>query len=146
MSSRRDIGRLRHELEELFGQAWGGPRFAARHCLRPPVDCYRTEDPPELVVVLELAGIDPEDVQVVADDSTLLIAGERHRPRRGEGRLYQQMEIAYGRFERRIALPDDVRADEAAATYERGILRIVFPVAVQEVPAARIPIPVRRAR
>ncbi len=147
MSSRRDIDRLRGELEDLFNEVWRAPRFAARHCFRPPVDCFRTAEPPQLVIVIELAGVDPEqEVQVIAADRTLLVAGRRKRPRSGTaGQVYQQMEIDYGAFERRIALPEDVETESATATYEQGLLTIVFPIATQPMRTARVPIEIRRS-
>ena len=147
MSSRREIDRLRHELEDLFSEVWRAPRFSARRCFRPAVDCFRTVDPPELVVVVELAGIDPESVHVVAADRALLVAGERRRLRTGQGgQIYQQMEIDYGPFERRIALPDDLETEQASATYEHGLLKIVFPIATRPARPKRVPIEIQRRR
>jgi HSP20 family protein len=147
VTSRREIDRLRHELEDLFNEVWRAPRFSARRCFRPAVDCFRTVDPPELVVVVELPGIDAEAVHVIAADRSLLVTGERRRPRAGKGgQVYQQMEIDYGPFERRVALPDDVQTESGAATYELGLLKIVFPIATRSARSARVPIEIRRAR
>jgi HSP20 family protein len=147
VSSRREIDRLRHELEDLFNEVWRAPRFSARRCFRPAVDCFRTVDPPGLVVVVELPGIDPEAVHVIAADRSLRVAGERRRMRAGKGgQVYQQMEIDYGPFERRIALPDDVETENGSATYELGLLRIVFPIATRPASVARVPIEIRRER
>ena len=48
--------------------------------------------------------------------------GERSRPE-AAGRVYQQMEIEYGPFQRQVRLPEDVDPEQAHAEYERGILR-----------------------
>jgi HSP20 family protein len=147
MSARREIDRLRRELEELFNEAWRAPRFSASRSFRPAVDCFRTVEPAELVVVVELAGIDPETVHVIAADRTLVVAGERRRPRAGKGgQIYQQMEIDYGPFERRVPLPEDVEVDGATASYDQGLLKIVFPIATRPARSARVPIEVRRPR
>ena len=145
MTGRKDIDRLRSELEELFNEVWRAPRFAARRCLRPAVDCYRTTDPAEFVVVVELPGVDPTTVRVIAADRWLHVVGERRRPRAGKGgQIYQQMEIDYGPFERRIQLVDDVETENGAASYEQGLLRVVFPIAPRPAPRGRVPIEVKR--
>jgi HSP20 family protein len=145
VTGRRDVDRLRSELEDLFNEVWRAPRFAARRCLRPAVDCYRTTDPAEFVVVVELPGVDPDTVKVIAADRWLHVVGERRRPRAGKGgQIYQQMEIDYGPFERRIQLVDDVETENGAASYEQGLLRIVFPIAPRPAPRGRVPIEVKR--
>ena len=144
MTSRRDIDWLRGEIDELFSDLWQVPRFAARGSFRPQVDCYRTEDPPALTVVVELAGVDPDEVQIVATPQALLVAGERRRPP-GEGRVYQQMELDYGPFRRELVLGDDVDPEGGRATYDRGLLTIVLPLARRTPPTAPVPIEVRRS-
>ena len=108
----------------------------------PAVDSYRTEDPAQLVVVVELPGIDPEHVEIVLHDRTLVVAGERIRPSTG-GRRYHQMEIDHGAFRRRIQVHEQVDAEEASASYERGLLRIVLPIAQHPTGAVRVPIELR---
>ncbi len=86
------IDRLRDEMEELFADLWQMPRFTRRRGgFRPQIDCYRTERPASLTIVVELAGVDPSKIQLYADERTLVISGERRRPRCA-GRVYQQME------------------------------------------------------
>ena len=133
-------------MEELFADLWQIPRLTRRHGgFRPQIDCYRTERPAALHVVVELAGVDPENVQLFADEGTLIIAGERRRPR-SSGRIYQQMEIDYGRFVRQVALGVEIDVYGAKATYKRGILAIVLPLAKKPAGAERIEIPVRIGR
>jgi HSP20 family protein len=123
-----DFNRLQGEIQELIDELWQMPRFSGlRHGFRPQIDCVVTEDPPELRVVVDLAGVDPQAVHVLVDERMLLIAGERHRPFT-KGR-YQQMEIEYGHFERRLALPAQIDPAAARAGYDRGLLTIVLPIA-----------------
>lgn len=130
MARRRDIGRLQEEIEELFSDLWQVPRFAGtRTGFRPAADCFRTEDPPALTIVVDLAGVRPESVDITAVDRTLVISGVRPRPAAAPGAVYQQVEIEFGPFERRIPLGADVDSAGARATYEDGLLRIVLPLA-----------------
>jgi HSP20 family protein len=144
MSRKREPERLKHEIDELIAELWQVPRFTGRRgAIRPHVDCYSTSEPPELTVIVELPGVDPDEVQIVATGRTLLVAGQRQRPR-SEGRVYQQMEIDYGPFERELSLADDVDTAGARATYSQGLLTIVLPLAKRPRPrGVRVPIEVR---
>lgn len=143
MASRRDIERLRGEIDELFADLWQIPRFAGlRRGFRPPVDCFRGDDPPTLTVFVDLAGIDPEEVQVVVSGRVLVVSGERHRPP-CEGR-YEQMEIDYGPFQREIRLTDDVDTPRASASYDRGVLIVELPLAQRPRTQGTVPVTVKR--
>lgn len=124
--ARRD--RLSEEIEELFAELWQVPRFAGlRHGFRPNVDCFHTDDPHELTVVVELPGVDPETLHVVAAERVLVVAGERKRPH-VPARVYQQMEIEYGPFRRQVRLAENVDPMHATARYEHGVLTVELPV------------------
>jgi HSP20 family protein len=141
---RRDVDKLQEEIEELFADLWQVPRFSGmRRGFRPNVDCYHTDDPHELVVVVELSGVDPASVKIDTGERALVVKGERHRPK-AVARVYQQVEIEYGPFERQIRLAEDVDPDRAHATYERGVLTITLPVAEKPAPRGRIAIEVER--
>ena len=128
MRKRDDIDRLNDEIRELVDDLWSVPRFVvARRGFRPSVDCIRSDDPPALHVLVELPGVDPSSIKVVAADRVLVVAGERCRPQLS-GR-YQQMELEYGPFQRQVTLAEDVDADGATATYERGLLTVLLPIA-----------------
>jgi HSP20 family protein len=125
-----DIDRLHEEIQELIDELWQVPRFAGgRRGFRPQVDCVRSDDPPALHVVVELPGVDPSELQVVAADRVLVVAGVRQRQPL-EGR-YQQMEIEYGPFQRRIPLEEPVDTNAATARYEHGLLTVVLPIATK---------------
>src|SRR5438093_6246985 len=80
---RRDMGHAAEEIEQLFADLWEVFPFSRgiRRSYRPEVDVYRTEGPASLTVVVELPGVDPNEVKVIASPQALLIAGERQRPK-----------------------------------------------------------------
>jgi len=129
--SRRDVDKLQAEIEQLFADLWQVPRFSGpRHGFgfRPNVDCFHTDDPHALTVVVELPGVDPESIRLVAGERLLVIAGERRRPQ-APGRVYQLMEIEYGTFQRQIQLAEDVQPEASTARFELGVLTVELPVA-----------------
>lgn len=122
--------RLQGEIQELIDELWQVPRFSGlRRGFRPQVDVIRTDDPAEFRVVVELAGVDPDDVRLYADDRTLVVAGER---KRSLGGRYFHMEIDHGPFQRRIEFEERVDPAEARAEYARGLLTISLPIAVRK--------------
>lgn len=141
VASRREIERLTSEMEELFTELWNAPRLMGtrRGGFRPRVDVYRREEPPAIVVVVELAGVDPSGIELAVADGVLLLAGERLRGG-ASGRVYQQMEVDYGSFRRRIPLEEPIDADRVEASYDQGILTITLPVAARAGGRFRVPI------
>ena len=126
---RRDMDRLQGEIEELFADLWQVPRFSGlRRGFRPAADCFHTDEPHRLTVVLDLAGVEPDGLDVRVEERTLTVSGERARPR-VEGQVYQQMEIEYGPFARTIALSEDVDVAAATATFRHGLLTVTLPIA-----------------
>lgn len=143
MADKRNLDQLQREVQELFSDLWQVPRFSGlRAGFRPHVDCFRTED--ALTVLVELPGIDPDTVDLFVADGALYLLGNRSRPR-FEGQVYQQMELDYGPFRRQVALGADVDVAQAQATYEKGILSIVLPLAQRPAPGERVTIEVRLA-
>jgi HSP20 family protein len=145
VAGKRDFERLHEGLDELLEDLWRVPRFSGqRGGFQPQIDVFRRENPDELVVVVELPGVDPEHVRIAIEGRLLTIAGERHRPP-AECRLsYYRLELEYGAFQRRILLPEDVDVESTYASYERGMLTIVVPIAAKPPAPDRVSIPVTR--
>jgi HSP20 family protein len=142
---RRDIDQLHDEIQELFADMWQVPRFSAglRQGYRPQADCFRTDDPPALHVIVELPGVDPASVEVVVAGRALTIGGERTRPR-AAGAHYLAMEIEYGAFKRTVELGVEIDPTNVTATYDKGMLKVTLPLA-PTAPEGKVSIDVKRA-
>jgi HSP20 family protein len=132
MAQERDLfanfERMRREMDELFGDVLDrGLSPRRRGGFSPAVDVYYASDPPRAVVRADLAGIDPNEVQLEIRGRELILTGHRD-PASGEDRVYQQLEIEHGPFRRAVALGADVDSEAAAATYEDGILTVELPL------------------
>jgi HSP20 family protein len=142
VSSERDLfagfERMRRDIDQLFGDVLDRSGLRGRGFV-PSVDVLYLDDPPRAVVRAELAGVDPERLGLEIRGRRLVIAGERRTVEEG-ARLYQQLEIEQGVFRRVVELGADVRADEAKASYDDGILRVEVPLARRDQPARKVPI------
>jgi HSP20 family protein len=125
--------RMRREMDELFGDVLQRSGIAPRKRagFSPAVDVSYAEDPPRAIVTAELAGIDIDELGLEIQGRELILSGHR-RAAESEGRVYQQVEIEHGPFRRIVQLGAEVRAEEARAVYEDGLLRVELPLAQPE--------------
>ena len=86
----------------------------------------------EVVVRIEVPGVEKEDCRVRIEGNTLFVSGEKRWQRETIDSLYHVMERAYGTFERSISLPRNVDIDRAEASYKNGVLMIRLPKLVAE--------------
>jgi HSP20 family protein len=92
---------------------------------RPGADVYET--PTVIRVTIELAGVDPEEVDVSLFENALIVEGRRGIPvDLDAGGIYHTAEIRRGSFRAEIALPASVRAGTLEMHCERGILSITL--------------------
>ncbi|MFO7653137.1 MAG: Hsp20/alpha crystallin family protein [Candidatus Krumholzibacteriia bacterium] len=119
------------DLEEIFeilvssyGQRGGAMPAEGELCWRPATDAYETED--SFVVQMDLAGIDPAQIEVVTDGDALLVRGIRQDVNGPGKKHFHKMEINVGPFVRRIPIGIEVDPDSAVARYRGGFLYVTF--------------------
>ena len=89
------------------------------------IDAYQTED--SVVIKAPIAGVNPEDLNVMVTDDTVTIKGERHAGEVSQREDYFIQECYWGSFSRTYVLPTNVDADNADAQLRNGILTITIP-------------------
>ena len=72
-------------------------------CWEPSVDLYEAGD--QLTLCVALPGVGVDELEVSLESGTVVVRGERAFPVAYQGAIIYRLEIPYGRFERRIALP-----------------------------------------
>jgi HSP20 family protein len=100
---------------------------------RPAVNIFQCDN--SLRVCLELAGIDPEQVDVEVQPGRLLVRGYRNPPEPAIMKAHEQtapmrvlaMEINYGAFAREIPLPLDLELERIQTEWSDAMLWIVLP-------------------
>ena len=100
------------QAERLHRQVFRPVSSAHGVSWEPPVDVVETKD--AVLILAALPGVDPDQVQAVIEDGTLVLSGERSLPDEMKTAVIHRLELPQGRFARRIDLPpgryDDVRS------------------------------------
>jgi HSP20 family protein len=129
----RDLMGIQNELNRLFGRTYaGGETAGMAGAWMPALDIYETKD--KFVVTVELPGLDPADVDVSVEDSTLTISGERKFYQEVDEDSFHRVERRYGAFARSLALPQTANAERIEASFDRGVLTIEVPKAEEAKP------------
>jgi HSP20 family protein len=120
-----DFERMRREMNRLAeGFRSGLPSFSNAGVF--PLTNV-SEDINNYYVRAELPGMNTEDIEISATDSSLSISGQRIIPREGDNVRYHRREREAGKFSRMISLPGSVDTDKVEASFMDGILTIVLP-------------------
>jgi HSP20 family protein len=100
-----------------------------------PLDVYATGD--EVVLIAAVPGVSAEDIEVTINQGTVTLSGKTPNVAQSEeakNATWYLHELAHGPFSRSVALPVEVDAAKADATFEHGILRLRLPKAEQAKP------------
>ena len=88
----------------------------------PPVDIY--EDEHNITLKLEVPGIDEKDIDVLIENTTLTVHGERKIEKEEKEENFRRVERQYGEFTRSFTLPSSVDLAQVSARYDKGVLKI----------------------
>lgn len=117
------------EMDKILSEAWPSARTQS---FMPAVDMYEEKD--NVIVETQLAGVDPEKVDIAIENDVLTIKGESEKKSEVEDKNYYRKEIRSGSFFRSIPLPAHVLGDKASAEARDGVLRISIPKAPEAKP------------
>ena len=124
-----DIEKVRSEMDRLvdtflFGVPQRGDFWEEAEWL-PAVDVAETKN--EIVVNVEIPGMDPKEFDISLREGTLTIKGEKKQERVEEEENYHLVERRYGTFTRSILLSQEVESDKISASYKNGVLTVTLP-------------------
>lgn len=79
------------------------------------------------VILADIPGVDPAEIEISMDKGILSIRGERNNESRDEGEKSTRVERSHGSFYRRFALPDTADSEGIKARGKFGVLEISIP-------------------
>jgi HSP20 family protein len=121
---------------DMFGQPflpslWGG-FFGDSAMWAPPLDVVEKDD--KFVAKVELPGVHEADVSVAVLGDMLVVEGEKEAESEVKKKGYYYSESSYGSFSRSIPIPSIVDTDRITANFDKGVLEIDLPKAVEVKP------------
>jgi HSP20 family protein len=134
----RMMRRFSEEMDRLFDDIWSGRgvprgRSGGRESQMgwsPQVEMYEKDN--QLVICTDLPGLKQEDIQLEVSDDMLTIQGERRNEFEDTQEGYYRSERSYGSFSRVIPLPEGIDTEQAKASFESGVLKVMFPLPEQQ--------------
>ena len=123
---------LQRALESRLASDWIGRGTAAMGSY-PPINVFQQQD--DFVAVIELPGINKEDLQLEAKENTIRISGKKTVSYQ-EGASVHRRERVWGEFDRTLSLPIQIDPDGIRAEYRDGLLAILIPRAERDKPRA----------
>jgi len=125
----KDIEKVRSEMDRLVDTfLFGVPQrrdFWEEAEWLPAVDVAETKN--EVVVNVEIPGMDPKKIDISLREGILTVKGEKKQEKVEEEENYHFVERKYGNFTRSIPLPQEVQSDKISASYKEGVLKIALP-------------------
>lgn len=123
--------RFQRDVDRMFDEMWHGfdlptfGRLGRGDMMSPRVDVSEADD--NILVTVELPGMDETDVELLWSDNVLTIKGEKKAEHEQKERGYTYTERSYGSFERRIPIDSEVVSDKLDATFKNGVLTVTLP-------------------
>ena len=123
----RDLTDLQTQMNRLFDNVLGQPSPSGmmERAWTPPVDMYETKN--EVVIAVELSGLNEKDIRLSITGDLLTIQGERQWNAEAREAGHYRQERWFGKFERVLSLPIPVETGQVKATYRDGVLTVKLP-------------------
>jgi HSP20 family protein len=116
---------IKQVLEKFFPDSEGDQSNVVTSQWMPRVDIR--EEGQRFVILADIPGVDPKDIEIHMDKGILSIKGERKTESREQNERYSRVERSHGMFYRRFALPDSANPDGITANGRHGVLEVSIP-------------------
>jgi len=127
----RDLDQMMNQFGIPFESNWPSRidrALSSYMNFNPPCDIEETDS--HYLVSMDLPGVNKEELKIDINEDQLRVYGERREEHQKSKRSFTRNERYYGSFERLMALPKNVKAEEIEAHFENGVLQIVIPKAM----------------
>lgn len=116
------LARLDDDFDEIVRRSWSGQGRTQGWV--PAIDMVSENG--DVVISLELPGLESDDIDIEVHEGRLTISGERSSTREESSEDHKVLvrEFRYGSFRRDFVLPEGIGADAVSADYDKGVLKV----------------------
>jgi HSP20 family protein len=116
------LDQIRREMDRAVDTRTAEGSSVATSDWVPAVDIKEEKD--SFVIVADIPGVDPKDIEVHMENGMLTIKGEKESEKKEEREGYKRVERSFGSFYRRFSLPDTADAEKISAKSNNGVLEV----------------------
>lgn len=121
----RDLAAFERQLDQLMGRTGGGSTGQEQRAWSPALDVHQEGD--TMVICAEVAGIDPDQIEIQVEDDVLTLSGSREDHSEVEDGQWIRRERHSGQFRRSVSLPPGVDPERIQASARNGMIEIRVP-------------------
>ena len=126
------VNRLHQTLDQVFNNQFSNDALSSPEASSSPsvswvarVDIHEEKD--RFVVLADVPGVDPKDIDITAENGVLTVRGERRSEKRETENGYERVERVSGAFLRRFTLPEGANTESIKAKQTNGVLEVTIP-------------------
>ena len=126
------VNRLHQTLDQVFNNQFSNDALSSPEASSSPsvswvprVDIHEEKD--RFVVLADVPGVDPKDIDITAENGVLTVRGERRAEKRESENGYERVERVSGAFLRRFTLPEGANTESIKAKQTNGVLEVTIP-------------------
>ena len=128
------FGLMHGDMAKLFGDFFGRP-FGQFEMAMPKLDDWKGPWAPSMDVVekndhvavrVEVAGVEPEDIDVSIENGILTVSGEKKEKEEHQDGDWHRVESRFGSFRRSVRLPENLDTEKVSADVENGVLVVTL--------------------
>jgi HSP20 family protein len=126
------VNRLHQTLDQVFNNHFSNDALSSPEASSSPsvtwvprVDIHEEKD--RFVVLADVPGVDPKDIDITAENGVLTVRGERRAEKRETENGYERVERVSGAFLRRFTLPEGANTESIKAKQTNGVLEVTIP-------------------
>jgi HSP20 family protein len=116
------LDQMRREMERAMDTRTAEGSSVATSDWVPAVDIKEEKD--SFLIVADIPGVDPKDIEVHMENGMLTIKGEKESEKKEQREGYKRVERSFGSFYRRFSLPDSADAEKISAKSNHGVLEV----------------------